>query len=307
MKKSLILLTVLLLTLGMIGCAHHTSNGEETDTAKYQEGSSSLTTNDEETDTAKHQEESSSLTTTSNSIQNEDIGETDLPPLTGCAIEHMFYSVEDLNTYITTGSRNIEDYLFTPDTPLEDIPDAKMINTYYGGYHSIYEYFTFEETSFDYVAASFTFTDSGNIIYKYYLDNVFITVRPAKSDNLLECYKIEKNIALTKDEVSIYTKNTVYSDGHVLRENVDCSVMYYVINGVKKEAGFLVGDSFVTINGTWRSDKASLPNDYNAFMANIDTIAFSSFFSDDDHVFSMAISKLQATTALEPSQFDPMN
>ena len=96
-----------------------------------------------------------------------------------CSIEYLFGSVEDLNTYITTGSKDIKDYLFAPHTPLDDMPEATVINAY--GYHSVYEFFTFDEANFDSVEASFTFTESGNIIYKYYLDNIFVTIQPVES------------------------------------------------------------------------------------------------------------------------------
>ena len=272
MKKFLILLITLLLTLGMISCSNNVPNVEGANSSKHQEGLNSQPP-------------------PSNSIKNEDTGDTDAPPSVACSIEYLFSSVEDLNTYITTGSKDIEDYLFAPHTPFNDMPEAKVINAY--GYNSIYEYFTFDETNFDSVGASFTFTESGSIIYKYYFDNIFVTIQPVESDNLLECYKSRKNIILTEDDISIYTKNNIYTDGHILRENVDCNVMYYVVNGVKKEAHFIINNTYVTINGTWFSDDTSLSKDFNDFMTNKDATAFSSFFSDVDNVFNNATAKTE--------------
>ena len=249
MKKILILLLTLLLTLGMIGCSNTVPDVEE----------------------------------------NNDTGDTDASPAAECSIEYLFGSVEDLNTYITTGSKDSKDYLSAPLTPLNDMPEAKVINAY--GYHSIYEFFAFDEAGFDSVEASFTFTESGSIIYKYYLDNIFITIQPVKTNNLLECYKSRKKVNLTEDDIIMYTKNNTSANGHVLRENADCNVMYYVVNGVKKEAHFLTNNSYVTINGTWFSDDASLSEDFIDFMTNKDATAFSSFFSEDDDVFNNATAK----------------
>ena len=249
MKKIMILLMALLLTLGMIGCSNHVSDVGGNNNTDDTEASSSG----------------------------------------ACSIEYLFGSVEDLNTYITTGSRDIKDYLFAPLTPLNDMPEAKVINAY--GYHSVYEFFTFDEANFDSVEASFTFTESGNIIYKYYLDNIFVTIQPVESDNLFECYKNRKKANLTEDDIIIYPKNNTYANEHVLRKNENCNVMYYVVNGVKKEAHFIMDNSYVTINGTWFSDDTSLSKDFNVFMTNKDATAFSSFFSDDDAVFNNATAK----------------
>lgn len=289
MKKHTIVLILAILAFGLIGCDFHNADRTEESSTPSLESVTPTQKNDESN--SKNQEVLNSQAPDSDLIKNENTGDTDAPPAVACSIEYLFSSVKDLNTYITTGSTDIEDYLFAPHTPFNDMPEAKLINAY--GYNSIYEYFTFDETTFDSVEASFTFTESGSIIYKYYFDNIFVTIQPVESDNLLECYKSRKNIVLN-DDVSLYTKNNHYANGHMLRENLDCNIMYYVVNGVKKEAHLIIGNSYVTINGTWYSDNTSLSKDFNEFMANKDVTAFSSFFSDDDIVFNNAIAKMKA-------------
>ena len=271
MKKILILLITLVLTLGMIGCSNHVSdvggNNGVGDTDAFP----------------------SEACTDSDVGGNNGVGDTDAFPSEACSIEYLFGSVEDLNTYITTGSKDIQDYSFAPHTPLEDMPEAQIINA--RGYRSVYEFFSFDEADFDSVEASFTFTESGSIIYKYYLDNIFVTIQPVKTDNLFECYKNWIMLNLTEDDITIYTKNNTYTGGHVLRENADCNVMYYMVNGVKRVAGFIMNNCYVTINGTWFSDDTTLSKDFNDFMTNKEATAFSSFFSDDDDVFNNAAAK----------------
>ena len=85
------------------------------------------------------------------------------------------------------------------------------------------------------------------------------------------------------------------ANGHVLRENADCSVMYRVVDGVKKTAHFIINNFYVTVNGTYYSDAASLSEDFNDFMTDQDATAFSSFFSDDDDAFSNAVANAKSS------------
>ena len=253
MKKGFALLLTLLFALGTIGCSNTAPGVEE----------------------------------------NDDTVDTDAPTVEVCSIEYLFGSVEDLNTYITTGSRDENDYAFAPGTPLEDMPEARVINA--RGYRSVYEFFTFDEAAFDSVEASFTFTESGSIIYRYYLDNILVMIRPAETDDLLECYKSGMTTDLTEDDVLAYSENMTCANGHVLRENADCSVMYRVVDGVKKTAHFIIKNFYVTVNGTYYSDAASLSEDFNDFMTDQDATAFSSFFSDDDDAFSNAVANAKSS------------
>lgn len=208
-----------------------------------------------------------------------------------CQIEYLFRSARDLHTYVTMGSKNIEDYTSPPLTPLEDMPASTVIKAY--GYHSIYEYFNFNEKDFDSVEASFMFTDDGDIVYRYYLDNVLVIIQPTVSDDVLECYAQRKGVGMKDGDVTSFSTSSDLTSGLVLRERPDCDIMYRVENGIRKQAFFAIGGSYITISSIVYSDDSSATSDFLDFVTATKTSAFSAFFSDDDSVVKNAIANIK--------------
>lgn len=264
MKKIIVLLMVLILTWGTMGCSKNGQNPNGDNTLN----------NDVEQQTQTR----------------EGLENSELPPIVGSQIEYLFNSAKDLDTYITTGSKNIEDYTAAPQVSFDLLPEPKVIKAY--GYHSIFEYFTFDESAFDYVEASFMFTDDdSSIFYRYYIDNYLIIIQPAEAENLLDCYQSTKNVVLDDSDVVTYSKD-IPKDGLVLRKAENCEVLYEMQNGVKKVANFIIDDSYVRIVSTYFSNESTRLNDYNAFLTDPDAAAFSAFFSENDQVFDKATSNI---------------
>lgn len=287
MKKMFIFFAVLCLAIGMVGCSGNTPSIAASGNSETQESSNSLVSTSDPSNAPSDPSTAASEPSIDPTTDGDDLPAVDK----GCAIVHRFGSIKDLNTYFTTGSTDLADYQFEPGTLLADMPNPNEIIRRCG-YRSIYEYFAFDEAVFDYVEACFTFTDSWNVIYKYFLDNILITIEPTDSTDLLACYKSMYDI-VSDDEIIPYAKDVGSTAKHMFREDPACNVIYYLVDGVKKSVDMILGDSYITI--TLYCDDDSLADAFDEFMANPKAAAFSAFFSDTDSVFHDAVAKATNT------------
>ena len=97
-----------------------------------------------------------------------------------CSIEYFFYSIADMETFINTGSKNVNDYSKAPEIKLEDMPKRDLSKRYM----SLVSGLEIDEKQFTKHNASFQFTIGGKVEYRYYLDNSFITIKETDAASL---------------------------------------------------------------------------------------------------------------------------
>ena len=270
MKKFFALLMALILNICSIGCSNNVQPAESGSNSNK----NSITSNVQPAES-------------SSSVMN--------PSSEGDIITYYFGSIKDIHTYITTGSTDIKDYSAPMSHKLTNMPDPERIR--FHGYYPIFDYFSFDESTFDRVAVTLRFP-RGSVDYAYFLDNILVSIRPALSKSLFEFYLYIRNIE--EKDVMEYDKNVKYTKGHVLRKISDCEIIYCYENGVIKTASFLIGNCFITLNGvcvsnlTDMSDDEFFANAYDKFMNDPDQALFSAFFSEDDDVLIKAFAQIGA-------------
>ena len=213
--------------------------------------------------------------------------------------EYLFYSIQDMHTYIATGSKELSDYESPPMIPFEHIIPSEVIQKL--GYFPFDEYFDYDESLFNSSEASFIIKETGYVLFRYYIDNVYITVRPVRETeaaDLITCYTKYFGIqnAITEKDVIVYSPDSQLKDGYMLREYEGFEILYRIKNGVKQVASFVIDGYFVTINGVCYSTADSLPADFTAFMKNNAYNAFSTFFSEDNTDLEKAIHDLKKSS-----------
>lgn len=278
MKRLVILLIAVLIVLPLASCS--------TDTPSLDPSENSTTNHREQTqdstEDSKESNETSSRNPEEQTTQKQEDG------YDACYIEYFFYSVADLHTYVTTGSDDLTDYSAPPAYAFEDMLASKVILAC--GYTSLMELFEFDESLFDMVEASFSYSDSRKMCYRYYLDDVCVTVFPMKQRSLIDCYSEHRQETLTVQDLAAYSAESITAQrGHVLRTVGDTEVIYYVKDGVTREAHVMMGNAYVIVNCAIYSDKNTVAQEFADFMTDEKTAAFAKLFSSDDVVLQSVI------------------
>jgi hypothetical protein len=206
-----------------------------------------------------------------------------------CSIEYIFFSIEDMHTYLTTGSTDLRDYKIPPDTKLEDIFPADKIRAM--GYLPLTELFDIDGIEFDYCNASFQYED-GELAFRYYLDGMLILISPIKETNQQTLEYFTKQYNIDSSKISSYSSDLNLDNGYILRHSENFDIIYTVENNIKKHATFVVDGFRVTINSVARSSASTMALDYQAFLSSPNSAPFAALFSNNEQVFQSATRKV---------------
>lgn len=209
-------------------------------------------------------------------------------------IECRFYSIEDMETYLFTGSTQPSDYTNAPE--FENIPKIDYYETYeYArtGYISLKDVYGIEVdkiVSFNSVTFQIT-TDC--VIFTYYFDNNCITVTysPGCFVNMStsDYYAAYCDYSSTPYSSQDYVESSNVIDGYVLRKVDGKEVMYTYKNGIPRLAGIMVGDYFLSVTTAASSDVNEAYDEYSQFINSEEFAPISSIFADDSAVLSNAV------------------
>lgn len=214
------------------------------------------------------------------------------------AIECRFYSIEDLETYLFTGSTQATDYSILPEfDTFPQINDYKTHEYAKAGYVSLEKTYGIcidEMDSFD----SVTFQLSTDfIIYNYYFDTNHITViySPGcfKGLSTSDYYCAYSDYSLASYSPTRYVESSKVVDGYVLREYGEKEIVYTYRNGIPRIAGTLQGDYYLSVTTASSSDVETARTEYLAFMASEDFGSISALFSTDSEAFGVAVNKAE--------------
>ena len=234
-KISAIILSAIIF-LTATGCSNTVGNIEETDAAETATGTSEITT-----DTFEH---------------------SDCEP-----ILYNFFSVADMHTYITTGSKDLADYSSKQKSPLDDYPSPEYLHDKYLSIQDLLNLDTVALNAFTY--ASFVDGYGGDVHFNYEMDDIV---------NISVVYLPDEEIA-----------------------DKDASEYHYFGNyGIISTVWFRCDNFKVTI-----SIYPSLSDDgskdyvsaYDSFMALPETSAYSPLFSKDGAVRTQAFEAIEANFA----------
>ena len=212
-----------------------------------------------------------------------------------CEIEYLFGSIADMETYINTGSTNIDDYQKQPSPSFDSFPSNKILSSYI----SIETLLGINEEQFSYSEASFQYTSDGKVTYKFYLDDILIVLAQTDADNIVQYLRAsDTNMAMSNIIYPSYQEINTISNGYVLRQlEGDTSIVYNVRHGVKGIATFLIDNYAVTINGIFSSSQETISNDYQKFLTSSKTSVLAPYFAEDQQIVETALNnvKLQVT------------
>ena len=210
------------------------------------------------------------------------------------AIECRFYSVEDLETYLFTGSTRATNYEILPEfDTFPQIDDHKTYEYAKAGYVSLEKAYGIcidDIDSFD----SVTFQLSRDfIIYKYYFDTNLITVifSPVcfKGLSTSDYYSALSDYLSVSYSPIRYAESLNIVDGYVSRECGEKEIVYTYRNGIPRIAGILQDDYFISVTTASSSDVEEARTEYLHFMASKDFASVSALFSTDPETFGTAL------------------
>lgn len=214
------------------------------------------------------------------------------------AIECRFYSIEDLETYLFTGSTQAIDYAILPEfdafPQINDYKTHEYAKVGYVSLEKIYGISVDDVDSFD----SVTFQLSTDfIVYNYYFDTNCITViySPGcfKGLSTADYYSAYSNYSLASYSPTRYAESSKVVDGYVLREYGEKEIVYTYRNGIPRIAGMLQGEYFLSITTASSSDVETARTEYLNFMTSDDFASISALFSTDLETFGAAINKTE--------------
>ena len=214
------------------------------------------------------------------------------------ANENAFYSIQDLETYLFTGSTKNSDYLCVPQFDNFPRVDDQKTNEYIRvGYISLKEVFgvdidkieSFNSVTFQIV--------SGGVMFKYYFDKNCITTiySPKHFENIstTEYYSAYCNYLSKQYTLFNYAKSSSVVDGYVLRKTDKQEIIYTYRDGIPKIAGMVIGDYFVSVTTASSSNVDEALAEYTQFMNSNEFAAISAIFSPVSEVFDDAIKKAE--------------
>ena len=220
----------------------------------------------------------------------------------GCYIAYIFYSIDDLTTYVTTGSTDLKDYKYEPDYPLTQTPSPEKIESR-GGYIPISDYFTIDESLFDSVEVGFSLYE-GSVHYFYVFDNnLYITmdyVGNDPSETTLSHYAKRQGLSMSEDSIVVFDPNAQIENGLSVRSYGNCDVVYVVKNSLKRAAYILIDGFYIMISNTAASDYfGTVEQDYAEFMTSPKYAPFAALFADDQETFEAAVMSMVEKAAAE--------
>ena len=223
------------------------------------------------------------------------------------AVECLFYSVEDLETYLYTGSVQSSDYTNSPE--FENFPqiDGYKTNEYaLSGYVSLETVFGLNLDEMDeFESVSFQIT-SDCVVFNYHFKHNYITV--TYSPGCFSDMTTTEYYAAYCDYASIAYSSQNFSvsenidTGYVLRRTGEKEVVYTYRNGIPRMAGIMMGNYFISVTTASSSDAAEAYQQYTAFM-NSDTFgSVASIFSTDSTKFESSITKVEQFDKLDTNK-----
>ncbi len=219
--------------------------------------------------------------TNSMETQNEN-QTTGVSDFLACKVWYKFSSLEDFETYLITGSKDVSDYSYVPFPGFDYLPSPDEI--YAKGYLPICETLGIDADSFECVNMGFSHSNGG-FAYGYYFDGISISVEPAQTNNIAEeMVHINANI-----DVENLTAPKSY--GYVLKEENGLNIVYRMKDGKKWIAYFMIEDYCIKINISRNPD--TFLTDVQAFMTSPKTAALAPLFSDDAEVFGTYVEQLK--------------
>ncbi len=269
MKKALIILMVVVLLLSVVGCSTNSPNKIGALGSNQMGGSSGTT---------------EAATTAMQSKSQE------APDDTSCRIYPMFYSIEDLDRYVTTGSLNLEDYKYAPDTPLDKIFSPELLRSQ--RYSSIYRFFDFEEDIFDSVEVEVKQGEDGRFSYCYYLDDVCILIRYVGTKaTTLSAYAEHQKISITADSSATLHPDTLVDNGYKTAKCGEFDIVYTMKDGAKRAVSIVIDGLYIAVRPCVEVSAYFDTEEqvYADFMTSPKYAAFSPLFSDDQETFEAAV------------------
>ena len=242
------------------------------------EAESTSSKSEAETTMASHQT-APQETTIESSISIEDVP---------CAIEYLFGSIADMETFIYTRSKRQEDYTFRPLVPLEDIPAVDLSKKYL----PLASLLEIDEDKFVYHEASFKRTEDGGIEFWYYLDDVYIRIEKTGFSSATDVVRSDLSYGYHQG-FSEYDSTLTTANGYFVRAAGKADIVYKLQNGIKKTAIVVVDGFKVTILNTAYSSDNTVAEDYQNFLKSDKTQSIAAFFDNDQTRFQTAMEKLQ--------------
>ena len=207
-----------------------------------------------------------------------------------CKIYPLFYSIEDLDRYVTTGSLNLEDYKYAPNGNFSGIYSPELLQSQ--PYSSIYRFFDFEEDIFDCVRVSISLEENDRYEYSYYLDDVWIIIQYVGTKaTTLSTYAERRKISITADSSATLQSDTLVNNGYKTEKCGEFDVVYTMKDGEKRDASIVIDGFFilvlpcVEVSAYFDTEEQAYAN----FMTSPKYAAFSSLFSDDPQTFEAAV------------------
>lgn len=214
--------------------------------------------------------------------------ESDPSEIIGCAIEYIFYSIADLETYVYTGSRNAADYSHETNPNLYIFPERILSDRYL----PLASRLGIDDSQFSVVRATWQHTEGLAVRFRYYLDHVYITFTKTEASSTKQ-YILSKNHALTENTITAYRADDIPYNGYVCRTIDNVDVIYRIKNGIKLTATLVIDGFVISVYGTDGITDEKRAEAYQDFMTSEKTAPFSALFSDDADTFAAAIAKLK--------------
>ncbi len=216
------------------------------------------------------------------------------------ANECQFDSVQDLETYLLTGSTKESDYLHAPDfdafPQIDGIQTNEFVRKGYIKLKDLYNINVDDCESFD--SVSFQFTPDF-IIFNYYFSTNCITVTYApsyfKNSSTSDYYEAYCQYASRQYAPQSFDVSSKLDDGYVIRTNNQQEVVYQYKNGIPRSAGMMVGDFLIAVTTAASSDPEEASREYLQFMQDDSFKQISSVFAEEDSLFSQSVEKTADT------------
>lgn len=207
---------------------------------------------------------------------------------------HWFGSIRDLETFVTTLSKNPVDYRFRPIFGFEALSTFTLED--FSDYQPIERYFPLNRSSFQEIKGGIgSIKGTPFIKYSYVLDDTIgINICQVEADDITGCYARRDGMEITN-----YTSSNTLQNGHLLRESTDCDAIYYKEHGVIREVHFLIGNTYIQVFGYISLDD-DLPYEekivkvQEEILTNPKYACFAALFSEDDETFNNTLAKIKA-------------
>ncbi len=218
----------------------------------------------------------------------------------GCEVVHTFYSMEDFQTYISTGSKNLEDY----DNPPALVTSQNISHTFFfKRYVPIDTIFREFDQSLE--NPSMICTRLSQSYFAYFYNDFTIVVE--RSPNLYRgntasdyyTAKTEAYETLTPfGSESIGTFETLSQtlkqdgEGYITRTVAGYEAVYEYKDHQLQSVTLIIDDCLITISRTISQDKEDTADRFAAFMENEANAAVAPFFSTDEKEYTRALAQL---------------